>query len=179
MIKRDQRGFTLIEILVALAIVALIAGAATVATFQVINGTKRSNDHMTAIQQVQNAGYWISHDTLMAQSVVTVDDPETPEHEFVTLHWADWEEDGEVHKIVYTFQDMADGLKKLKRTHWINDVRSEQTLVAEYVDGSASFTEQDGVWKLTIKACLGTQTETGEYEITETREYEINPRVNI
>lgn len=169
MIKRDQRGFTLIELLVVIAIVALIAGAATMATFQVINVTKSSNDRMTVIRQVQNAGFWISHDTLMAQNIVTVNDPETSEDEFITLHWANWE-NGEVHKIVYTFHDMADGLKKLKRTHRIDDVVSEQTLVAEYID-SASFSEQDDIWKLTIQARSGTETET--------REYEINPRVNI
>ena len=109
MIKRDQRGFTLIELLVALAIVALIAGAAVMTIFQVINVTKSSNDRMTVIRQVQNAGYWISHDTQMAQ----------------------------------------------------------------YIDSAASFfePEQDDIWKLTIRAHSGTQTET--------REYEINPRVNI
>ena len=172
--KRSERGFTLIELLVAMAIVALIAGAATMATFQVINVTKSSNDRMTVIRQVQNAGYWISHDTLMAQTVVTVNDPETSEDEFITLHWANWEND-EVHKIVYTFHDMADGLKKLKRQYLIYGgegvIRDETILVAEYIDGSASFTEQDDIWKLTIQARSGAETETREYEIT--------PRVNI
>jgi len=176
MIKRDQRGFTLIELLVAMAIVALIAGAATMAMFQVINVTKSSNDRMTVIRQVQNAGYWISHDTLMAQNIVTVNDPETSEDEFITLHWANWEND-EVHKIVYTFHDMADGLKQLKRQYLIYDGegvdRDETILVAQYIDSEESFfePEEDGVWKLTIQACAGTETET--------REYEINPRVNI
>lgn len=177
--KRSERGFTLIELLVAMAIGTLIAGAAIMAIFQVINVTKSSNDRMTVIRQVQNAGFWISHDTLMAQSVVTGDDPETPEEdEFITLSWTDWKdwedgEDDEVHKIVYTFHDMADGLKKLKRTHWIDDMVSKQTLVAEYIDSTASFfePEQDNIWKLTIQAHSGTETET--------REYEINPRVNI
>ena len=162
-----------------MAIGTLIAGAAIMTIFQVINVTKSSNDRMTVIRQVQNAGYWISHDTLMAQNIVTVNDPETSEDEFITLSWTDWkdwedDEDDEVHKIVYTFHDMDDGLKKLKRTHWIDDMVSKQTLVAEYIvviDGLASFFEQDGVWKLTIQARSGAETET--------REYEINPRVNI
>ena len=170
--KRSERGFTLIELLVVIAIVALIAGAANMSIFQVLKGTERSNDHTTAVRQVQNAGYWISHDTQMAQSVVTGDDPETPE--FITLNWTNWE-NGEVHKIVYTSHDMADGLKKLKRQHLIHDadgveIGNKMTLVAEYID-SASFSKQNGVWKLTIQARSGTQTET--------REYEINPRVNI
>ena len=166
MIKRDQRGFTLIELLVAMAIIALIGGAATTTTFQVLASTKRSNDHMTAIRQVQNAGYWISNDVQMAQGVDTDDVPETPELEFITLTWTNWV-DGEVHEVIYAFHDMADGLKKLKRTHWTDGVEGGQTLVAEYIDSAASFFEQeDGIWKLTIQASPGTATETREYEVT-------------
>jgi len=173
--KRSERGFTLIELIVATAIVALIAGAASMATFQVITGTERSNNHMTVIRQVQNAGYWISQDALMAQSIVTGDDPETPELEFITLKWTDWE-NGDVHKIAYTFEDMPGGLKKLKRQHLIYDadgveIGDTMTFVAECIVGSASFSEQDGVWKLSIGAHSVTETET--------REYEVNPRANI
>lgn len=171
--KRSERGFTLIELLVVTAIVALIGVAAAMASFQVINVTKRSNDHTTVIRQVQNAGYWISRDTQMAQAVVIGDDPETPELEFITFKWSNWE-NGDVHKIAHNFEDMPSGLKKLKRQHLIYDadgveIGSEATLVAQYID-SATFAEQDGAWKLTIQASSGTETET--------REYEVNPRVN-
>ncbi len=173
--KRSERGFTLIELIVATAIVALIANAAGMGIFQVITGTERSNNHMTAVRQVQNAGYWISQDTLIAQSIVTDDDPETSELEFITLKWTNWE-NGDVHKIVYTLEDMPGGLKKLKRQYLIYDaggveIGNMMTFVAECIVGSASFSEQDGVWKLSIEARSGAETET--------REYEVNPRVNI
>ena len=182
MIKRDQRGFTLIELLVVLAIISLITVAATTTTFQVLTSTKRSNDHMTAIRQVQNAGYWISNDALMAESVVVDDDPETPE--FLTLNWTEWDEgkkkkDSKYHLVTYYFEDMADGLKKLKRQYLIyedGDVKGDEvTLVAEYIyidDSATSFSpEPDGRWILTIQARKGTATETREYEVT--------PRVNM
>ena len=170
--KRSEQGFTLVELLVVLAVVALIGSAATMTTFQVLTATKRSNDHMTAIRQAQNAGYWISHDAQMAQVISAGDDPATADIvEFITLNWANWE-NGEEHTVVYTFDDMAGGLNKLNRTHWIDDGISEQSLVAEYIDAdSSSFDEQeDGRWKLTIQASPGTATET--------REYEVDPRVN-
>ncbi len=192
MIKRDQRGFTLIELLVVLAIVALIAIAATTTTFQVLAGTKRSNDHMTAIRQVQNAGYWISHDALMAQTITTADDEETPEvTEFLILSRTEWDYDDDdddddddeeidtiYHSVTYSFEDMADELKKLKRQYLIKNaggdvIDSEVTLVAEYIyynpgdPDSSSFDEQeDGRWILTIQARKGTATETREYEVT-------------
>jgi len=185
MIKRDQRGFTLIELLVVVAIIALITGAATTTTFQVLTSTKRSNDHMTAIRQVQNAGYWISNDALMAESVVVDDDPETAEIvEFITLNWTDWDEGkkkhSKYHLVKYSFEDMADGLKKLKRQYLIYDDEgkekgNEVALIAEYIDfdpddpvnSATSFSEQeDGMWILTIQASPGTATETREYEVT-------------
>ena len=146
MIKRDQRGFTLIELLVALAIVALIAGAAVMTMFQVINVTKSSNDRMTVIRQVQNAGYWISHDTLMAQSVVVDDDPETAE--FLILTWTEWGygEDSTYHSVTYSFQDLSDGIGKLKRTYKVGDGEGETTLVAEYIDsGNSNFTFSEAI----------------------------------
>jgi len=72
--KPSERGFTLIELSVVIAIVALIVIAANMSIFQVVKGTERSNDQLTAIRQVQNAGYWISHDTQMSQSIFTGDD---------------------------------------------------------------------------------------------------------
>ncbi len=59
--KRGERGFTLLELVVAAAIITLASGAAGIATFQVFKGTERNNNYMTAVRQVQNAGYWIIH----------------------------------------------------------------------------------------------------------------------
>lgn len=174
--KPGEKGFTLIELLVVLAVVALIASAANITIFQVLKVSERNNDHTTAIRQAQQAGYWISYDTQAAQSIVTGDVPETPELEFITLEWSHWE-NGNVHKTTYTFHDMAGGLKQLKRHHLINDangveIGNELTLVAEYIDSDlTSFVEEGNAWKLTIRTCSGAETET--------REYDINPRVNI
>ena len=168
--KHSEKGFTIIELALTISLIAVIGGAASMSIFQVVKGTERSNDHMTATRQVQNAGYWISHDTHMAQTVVTGDDPETTEDEFVTLKHTDWES-GNVHTIIYTFENMPGGLKKLKRQHLTHDaggeeIGNETTFVAQNIDSaSSSFSEQDGAWKLTIQTRSGTETETREYEI--------------
>ena len=173
MIKRDQRGFTLIELLVVMAIAALIAGAASMTTFQGINVTKRSNDRMTVIRQVQNAGYWISRDAQMAEQIIVDDDPETPT--FLTLTWTDWgyEELYEIyHSAVYSFQDLSDGIGKVQRTHWSSTGANEQTLVAEYIyynpddpDNTTKASYQSPVLTMQIAASFGEAEEIKEYKV--------------
>lgn len=90
MINKSRSGFTLIELLVAIAITAIIIGGITVAIFQVVTGNARDSNHMTAVRQVQNAGYWFSRDAQMAQSIMS-DDDATEEEEVLTLSWTGWE----------------------------------------------------------------------------------------
>ena len=172
--KESERGFTLIELLVVTAIVAIIAGAVSMSIFQIVRVSERSNNHMTAVRQVQNAGYWITNGVMMAQNIVPGDDPDTPELEFVRLEWTNWE-NGELHSIIFIFYDIGDGQKELKQRHLIQDsdgveIGNEMTFVARYID-SASLVQQGGTWKLSVQASSGTETKA--------REYEVNPRINM
>jgi len=89
-VTNNQRGFTLIELIIAVAITALITGGIATALFQVFNVNKLNSDHMTATRQVQNAGFWISQDSQMAQIVITDDDVGTVENEILILSWTGW-----------------------------------------------------------------------------------------
>jgi len=101
LIHKDQRGFTLIELIVAIAITGLITGGITTAIFQVFNVNTLSNNHMLALRQVQNAGYWISHDAQMAQATdadpVIIDeghplyDQAEGQTQVLALVWVGWE----------------------------------------------------------------------------------------
>jgi len=68
-INKNQRGFTVIELLVAIAISGLITSGLTLTIFQVFGGNARNSSEMTVVRQVQNAGHRVSRDTLMAQVV--------------------------------------------------------------------------------------------------------------
>lgn len=57
-----QSGITLAELLVASAIGLAIAACLGTAIFQFIRITNQGNEVMTALHQVQNAGYWVSLD---------------------------------------------------------------------------------------------------------------------
>ena len=86
-LNKNQKGYALAELLIAIAITGLITGGITTSIFQVFDGNIRSTNHMTAVRQVQNAGYWISRDVQMAQSVD--DNPAAPK--ILELAWVGWE----------------------------------------------------------------------------------------
>lgn len=132
---KNQRGFTLIELVIAVAIISLIIGGTTLTLQQVINGNTRSSSHMTTIRQVQNAGYWVSQDAQMAQIINTDDDPGTPELELVTLTWTEFGVDGDEHQVIYTLVD-----NKLKREHYTNLNLDATTVVAEFIDPDPTMT---------------------------------------
>ncbi len=123
LLKRNQRGFTLIELMIAVAIGSLVTGAATMTISQVFTGSARSSNHMIAVRQVQNAGYWVSRDAQMAQTVVTTGATGFP----LTLTWIEW--DGTVNEVTYT---LTGG--ELKRSHSIGGGAPTETMVAEFVD---------------------------------------------
>jgi hypothetical protein len=154
-VQKDQRGVTLIDLLLALPIAALVVAAATGATFQVLNSTHASN-YMLAYRQVQTAGYWVSHDGIQAQNVSV---PAYPGFPF-TLGWTDWD-DGEVHEVEYSLV-----AAELQRRETINGGGTITTVEGEDFDSSQTSCEWDGsVLTFRVTATVGQQTATRTYGI--------------
>ncbi len=169
LVHKNQRGFTLIEVLIAIAVTALIIGGITMAIFQTFTVSARTSSHMTAVRQVQNAGHWISQDAQMAQEVDT-DDPGI----LVTLTWTEWD-DGTVNVVTYTI----DG-GELERSHSKTPGGTSEMIVARFIEANCVFTDTngDGVDDTLILTITATVSDfTGE--TSETRVYEITPRPNI
>lgn len=168
---KDEKGFSAIELIVATAIIALIGGAATGAIFQTLEGTERSNHHITCLSQVQNAGYWLSYDAQMADGVVTDDlEPE----DFIVLTWTEWDydDDSTYHSVRYFFEELSNGVGKLKRSHWSSAGANEQTLVADYIyydpddpDNTSKVSYQSPVLTVKLTSISGEAREAREYQI--------------
>ncbi len=170
--KRDERGFSLIILAVAVAISAIIAAGAGMSTVQIITGTQRNNDHATVIRQAQNLGSWFSRDVLTAQTINATDDLGTADDEFVIIYWKDWES-GDTHDIRYVWFDDAGSLKYLQRKQITRDKNGIETgntitLVAGNIY-SANLTQQANIW------CLSVETRSGQKSLT--REYKISQRI--
>ena len=175
--KLGEKGYTLIELLIAITIMVAASGAASMAIFQIFRGMESNNDHMTAVQQVQNAGYWISRDAQMAQSVTT-DGLTLPD--FLVINWTEWDEAGDpiYHSATYFFEGLSDGIGSLKRSHWSSAGADEETLIASYIYYDP--TDVDDTSNASYQSPLLTVQLTALFEeIQETREYQITHRSNL
>ena len=157
--RRREEGFTLIEVVIATAIMSVIVGAMTMATTTLMTNTPLSADHHIVLCQVQNAGYRIACDVQMAENV-TFDDPSGFPLTLNIPIDTDENNDGSV---VYLF----DG-NKLKRQFYDSSATLlAEALIAEgvVVDNTTFSIQGSSVYELSIKASRDGVVVERSYEI--------------
>lgn len=181
-VNHAERGFTLAEVLVGIAIIGIIAVPLGIATYQVIVNNERSNNHMMAVGEVQNTGFWVSRDVQMAEGAVdTTDDVATAGvTEVITLDWTKYLSwvSGEdpvtaAQRTIYSLDS-----NELTRSVYVWDADNSEwdlqtsNTIAENIQ-SISFTVFIETITMTISA------EVGEFQpMSEERTYEIIKRPN-
>lgn len=95
MFFKKQAGFTLVEVILAIGITALIAGPLTTGIFQINNVIVRIDHRIRALNDLQQAGRWLYTDGEVAESTNLIDnDPPT---NTMSFSW----NDGEAHTSTY------------------------------------------------------------------------------
>lgn len=172
--KSGEKGFTLVELLIAISIMVLVSASAGSAIFQVMKNMDGNNDYASAVHQVENAGYWISRDAQMATSVTT---PLTSSN-FLTINWAEWNAAGDptYHSARYFLEGLTNGVGKLKRVHSSGGA-NQTTLIATYIyfNPGDNNTSTASFLSPTLTVRLTSQLP----KAIETKEYRINQRVNL
>lgn len=170
LLNRNQMGITMMELMIAMLISGVITGSITMTIFQVFDSSSRTNSHMTVVNQVRSAGYWISHDVLMTQEVVLTDEAsDDPDGSRLplTLIWSDWATN-EVHTVVYSIVD-----DELRRSDTVSSGGTTDGVVADFIDPANTGCQYTGgTFFFTVTSTVG----TGSAAQTETRTYEIVPR---
>lgn len=165
---KGQRGFTLIDIVISLAISGIIGIAASAACFQVLDTTSRNNDYTTASRNVMNAMYWIGRDAIMAQSINgTAGFPSTSD---LSLRWTTW--DNLECSVNYTLQD-----GQLRRI-FSDGIQESRTLVAESINSSSNMTycsTDNGTLTIVITSSVGEGNKITD--VTRTRDIASRPRI--
>jgi prepilin-type N-terminal cleavage/methylation domain-containing protein len=178
--KRNEKGFSLIELLVALPIMGLIGLAMGAVLMQLLH-SDRISQRMVAVRQVQAAGDRVSQDAVQAQQV-TFDNDMTATGGFLDLSWTgQWTDNTATYNsrtvsVTYTLVPV-NGEYELQR-HEVATIivgattenRDLTTTVGHYLDASQMSCQWEAgghtAFSFKVVAVVGTKTEERTYDIT-------------
>lgn len=163
MIRRREKGFTLIEVAVGLAITSVIVLAMSMTITTLVTNSQGTTERSVVLRQVQNAGYFISCDVQMAENV-TLDG--TSGFPLILDIPVDTDQNND-----YSVNYLFDGNTLKRQVYDSSHTLIKETVVAEYIDvGETTFTDLgSNTYQLTVKTCSG--------EAVAERSYQIKPRL--
>ena len=167
---RRQAGFTLVELLVVIALMGIISLGAAISTGQLLNQTSRDSHYVMAGHNAANAAYWIGRDALMAQRVSGWQT--FPATTALTLSWTEW--DNSTHSANYT---VANGV--LTRVY-SNGSSVARTVIAEDISTVAdktycSLSTDNMTLSLTVTSSVGGGDRA--MEVTQIRSITCRPKL--
>ncbi|MFC2015225.1 type II secretion system protein [Chloroflexota bacterium] len=157
--RQGQKGFTLLEIILAIGIVGTVLAAALMTTTTLLLNSQQPNIQQILLQQVQNAGYWIPRDINMSSNVTLSGPNGFP----FTVNIPVDQDENNNYDVEYLLS-----CDNLTRKQYNNlGVLASETLISSYVDMDNTTCENvtSGFYKLTIRVCLGEETVTADYEV--------------
>ena len=162
--QRSEKGFTLIEVLVSLVIMSIIMLAMTMTVTLVLTHPQQSTEHNIVLQEVQNAGYWVSRDVQMAESVTLTEPGGFP----LTL---DIPFDTDVNND-YTIDYLFDGNKLKRQVYDSLGTLTAEMMIADYIDAAATTfsipdPSIDNLYNFTVKASVGETIVERSYQISQ------------
>ena len=156
---RGQRGFTIVELLVGMAISGMIMSAIVSGIYQMIHGTARVNNDLIVQQDIDRASSWFNRDLSQAQTTDVVD-LATPVNS-MRIDWVDqtgWATSGaEDHYVEY---DIVPGTTNLKR-----EVDGQSHIVARYI-ADIEFSRSGNLITVSITSSFGGGVEKLNYFVT-------------
>lgn len=185
--NKRQNGFTLLELIIAIAIGVVVLAVLGGALYQILAGSGSSSNSIMAIRQVQNTGYWVSMDVQQSSSdnITVGDNPSTADiDEQFTIIWDTITFESVLLKEGRMSVYRLDG-SNLFRDYYTTETMTYETplenyvftyekttLIAQYID-TMEFTNGNPV-KLNVSAYVeGWKPGTAE------RTYEIETRVDV
>jgi prepilin-type N-terminal cleavage/methylation domain-containing protein len=156
-----QHGFTLIEVLMVLAITGIIAPVIVLSISQLFSVNASSISRMSAIKQMESIIDSIRPDIQMGQQIVT-SDPNDP-NVFLAIYWTDW--DNNQNNIKYSWNPITHELKRTPAKSALNAIAkniASKPVVSKMANNN---------WSITLVATVEDYKSS-----TESRTFEVNPR---
>jgi prepilin-type N-terminal cleavage/methylation domain-containing protein len=172
-LHHNERGFTLIEILIALAITGFLAVGIGTAIVQIGSVSDISNSRVTAVKQIENAIHYINRDVQQAQKVEI-----NGTGYWIRLTWVSWD-DNSIVQIVYNVDSNKNLIRQVSSTVG-GSTSTSTTTVAKYIESGSkvvtapntTLTPPEKTWTVQLSS---TYT-SGQKTASETREIKIIPR---
>lgn len=163
MLRQRERGFTLLEAVVGMGIMALVVAAIAGIVTTILLSHSQAADQNAALPKVQNAGYWISRDVQMSSNVTASDPNGFP----LTLRIPVDSDKKNDYRIEYLFE----GSNLKRKVYDSSENLTSETLIADLiVTDNTTFTILDpvaGLHKLTVRASGGQAGVTRSYEMSQ------------
>jgi prepilin-type N-terminal cleavage/methylation domain-containing protein len=173
--KRSQLGFTLVELMIAIAVSAIIMVGSMQLLSHMVVTTAQNRANTMAMLQVQYVGFWVTEDVVQTRpdGVSLGGAQGFP----LTIQWKQW--NGVEHKVVYSYSVEGDETWTLSRHEWYtpkggSEVDNGTVAVGESLDPDETRCEWvtggnvTNVLKLDVTANVDGKIAS--------RTYEINPR---
>lgn len=159
MIQRTEKGFSLIEVIVGLAIISIIIVAMSMTITTIVTNSQGTTERSVVLRQVQNAGYSISHDVQMAENVTPDGTGGFP----LTLDIPVDTDQNNDYSVDYLF----DGDKIIRQVYDSSHTLIKETVVAEYIDvDETTFTALgSNAYELTVRASSGEAIAERSYQV--------------
>lgn len=168
----NQKGYSLMGIMIALAITVLLVTGITVAIGRIYDVSADRTNHIMAIREVQNAGRWF---TLDGRKADTIEPAQDADGFPLTMNWDDLDENQ--YEVVYTLSPDNTMQREHYTNRLINPDPDATTLIASYIDlsnTSCGITENN---ELIANVTATVNVDSSTY--TKTRTYRIFPRRSL
>ena len=158
-----EKGFTLLEAVIGIAIMAIVVGAITITTTTLLKNYGQAAEQNTVLPQVQNAGHWISRDVQTARNITASDPTGFPLSLRIPI---DMDENND-NSVNYTFE----GTKLKRKVYDSSETLVSETLIADHIDtDNTTFNTLNAtinLYQLTVRAVKDNGSATRIYEISQ------------
>ena len=163
MVKMTEKGFTLLEAVIGIGIMALVVGAIAITTTTLLLNHGQAAEQNAVLPQVQSAGHWISRDVQTARNITAGDPNGFPLSFRVPI---DTDENND-YSVNYTFN----GTRLKREVYDSSETLVSETLIADYIDSdNTTFNTLNAtlkLYQLTVRAVKDKGGVTRIYEVSQ------------
>jgi len=156
--KQGQKGFTLLEMLLATAITGVVITIVAMTTTTLLLNTQQPIVNLLLLQQIQNAGHSFTSDIQMSSNVTL----SGPNGFTATVNIAIDQDENNNYDVEYLLSGANFTRKQYDN---VGGLVSERVIAQHVVTANTTLVSlSDGLFKLTVQASLEGELATAEYE---------------